>query len=537
MKDQKTFNLLCVIILAVQFAAEAMTGMMVYRLGMLPDVYLGVVVAILVLVWLLVALLMFLPGKKGKKGYGRKIAGCVLALLTAVGCAAIASIADDVSDTMDSITNSGEVNGVTMAVYVTAEDPAQDLADVAQDTFAILSGYESSRTESAIASMETSLGTSLTVVEFASVQEMLDALYGGEVRVIILNSAYVTLLEEEDAYADFSDRTRILHEVLVADDQMSGDSADGNVSGNEGDGSQNPDPNGESNPADGGSSGGQSSVSVSVANGVSDVTKDPFVVYVSGSDTRSYTLTTSRSDVNILMVVNPQTKQILLVNTPRDYYVSNPSGGWSKDKLTHCGVYGIKCSMRALANLYETDVDYYAQINFTGFEILIDAIGGVTVYSSTSFTAGKYPIAAGNNHLNGAQALAFARERYNLAGGDNARGQNQMKVIKAVISKVTSGTTIISNYSSILSSLQGMLSTNLSSQEIGSLVKMQLSDMASWEVFSYAVTGTGGSATTYSMPGVYLYVMYPNQSTVDKASNLIQMVLDGKVITSADISG
>ena len=111
------------------------------------------------------------------------------------------------------------------------------------------------------------------------------------------------------------------------------------------------------------------------------ITTDPFVVYISGSDTRNLTLTTSRSDVNILAVVNPSTKQVLLINTPRDYYVDTAASAGAKDKLTHCGMYGIDCSMATLGNLYDEHVDYYVQINFNGFKTIVDAVGGITVES------------------------------------------------------------------------------------------------------------------------------------------------------------
>ena len=261
-------------------------------------------------------------------------------------------------------------------------------------------------------------------------------------------------------------------------------------------------------------------------------------MYISGSDTRDKKLVTSRSDVNIMLVVNPKTKQILLLNTPRDYFIPNPaSGTGALDKLTHCGIYGIECSMQALMDLYGVEIDYYAQINFTGFETLIDAIGGVTVYCDQSFTTNKgIHFSKGELELDGSSALVFARERYNVAGGDNARGKNQMKVIKAVIDKATSGTTMLSNYTGIMESLEGMFVTSMPTSDISSLVKMQLKDLAQWNIQSYAVTGNNGKEITYSMPGTKLSVMYPNQGMVDYGSNLIQRVMDGEILTEADMT-
>ena len=144
-------------------------------------------------------------------------------------------------------------------------------------------------------------------------------------------------------------------------------------------------------------------------------------------------------------------------------------------------------------------------------------------------------IEKGENHLNGFEALAFARERYHVSGGDRGRGKNQMKVIKAVVEKLTTGTTLISSYGDILSSLEGVFKTNVSSDEISMLVKMQLSDLASWNILSYAVDGTGGSAKTYSSPGHKAYVMYPNEKLVGKASDLAKRVMAGDILTSEDL--
>lgn len=265
-----------------------------------------------------------------------------------------------------------------------------------------------------------------------------------------------------------------------------------------------------------------------------DPTGEAFAVYLSGSDTRGSTLTKSRSDVNIIAVVNPVGQQLLLVNTPRDYYVSNPAANGAKDKLTHCGLYGTGNSGQALSNLYGIPIAYVAQINFKGFETLIDALGGVTVYSDYAFTTteGGYYIQKGENTLNGAQTLSFARERYHLPGGDNTRGQNQMKVIAALVRQV-SPDTLIANYREILNSLEGMFATNMSLSTITKLVTTQIGDLNQWEIFSYSVTGTEGSDYNYSL-GATAYVTYPDQQSVQIAAALMQRVLDGDLLTAED---
>ena len=267
-----------------------------------------------------------------------------------------------------------------------------------------------------------------------------------------------------------------------------------------------------------------------------DPSEEPFAVYLSGSDTRSSSLTKSRSDVNIIAVVNPAGKQVLLINTPRDYYVSNPAGGGAKDKLTHCGLYGAANSAQALSELYGVPIAYTAQINFKGFETLIDAMGGITVTSEYAFTTtvGGYKIQAGTNTLTGAQALAFARERSHLKDGDNGRGRNQMEVIRGMIKALSSGN-LLANYRTVLSSLEGMFTTSMPASTMTRLIRMQLTDMAGWEVFSYAVTGTDGTATAYSSGSTKLYVMYPDGAAVAKATALMETVLNGQLLTEDDL--
>ena len=230
---------------------------------------------------------------------------------------------------------------------------------------------------------------------------------------------------------------------------------------------------------------------------------------------------------------------MLLLNTPRDYYINISIAPDSKDKLTHCGLYGIDCSMDTLADLYGIDsINYYAQINFTGFETLIDEIGGVTVYSDASFTSSDYPdykYVKGDNELNGSEALAFVRERYHLGDGDYARGRHQMAVISAVIDKMTSSTTLLTNYSGIMDSLEGMISTDFESSDISALINMQLSDGGGWDVKSYTVVGEGTKRTTYSMPKFKAYVTIPDEESVDKAKGLIKKVMNGETITDSDV--
>ena len=264
------------------------------------------------------------------------------------------------------------------------------------------------------------------------------------------------------------------------------------------------------------------------------ITKEPFVVYLSGVDNRGELTENARSDVNILAVVNPETKQVALINTPRDYYV-DLAGTDSKDKLTHAGLYGVETSMATLGNLYGVNVEHYIRINFAGFIRIIDAIGGVDVYSDQAFTSVGSPgyydpttFAEGWNHLDGKSALAFARERHAFASGDIQRGINQMKVIDAMLNKIKSPA-LLMGFSKIMDAASDCFVTDFSQDQISALVRMQLSDFANWDIQSYTVTGSSGTSTQcYSAKGQKLYVMKPDEASVSKAKEMIAVVLGGE---------
>ncbi len=270
------------------------------------------------------------------------------------------------------------------------------------------------------------------------------------------------------------------------------------------------------------------------------ITTEPFVVYLSGVDNRGDLTEDARSDVNILAVVNPLTKRVALVNTPRDYYV-DLAGTDSKDKLTHAGLYGVETSMATLGDLYGIEVDHYVRINFAGFIDIVDALGGIDVYCDEAFTSVGSPgyydptdFEEGWNHLDGAAALAFARERHAFATGDIQRGINQMKVIDAMLDKIKSPA-LLTSYSRLLAAVSDNFVTSLSSNQITALVRMQLSDFAAWDIENYSVTGSSSSSThCYSAQGQKLYVMKPDEDSVAGAQELIQSVLSGEPAPAAD---
>ena len=262
-----------------------------------------------------------------------------------------------------------------------------------------------------------------------------------------------------------------------------------------------------------------------------DTTKNSFIVYVSGIDTYGSVASVSRTDANMLVIVNPTSKQILLLSIPRDYYVTLHGKG--KDKLTHSGIYGINNSVQTIEDLLNVDINYYYKINFTSLIKIVDAVNGLDVYSEYTFTSKDgYHFTKGLNHVNGKQALSFVRERKAFAAGDLVRNKNQQALMEAMFRKGTSKS-VITRYNSLLKSVKGSFVTNMSSDRITSLIKMQLDDNAKWNITSYALSGTNGREYTHSYKANKLYVMIPSQETITKAKELIKDVYDGKKLESS----
>lgn len=258
-----------------------------------------------------------------------------------------------------------------------------------------------------------------------------------------------------------------------------------------------------------------------------DVTNSSFNIYVSGIDTYGSINKVSRSDVNILITVNPITKKILLTNIPRDYYVKLHKNG-KYDKLTHAGIYGIDESINTLEDLFDTKINYYVKVNFTSLVDIVDALDGITVTSPYSFVSQDgYSYVKGDNIIDGKKALSFARERKSFKEGDRTRGENQQRVLTALINKAMSPK-IITNYTNLLTSLKGKFVTNISDEDITKLIKMQLKNNSSWTIKSISVNGTDAMDYVYSYNKTKLYVMKPDYETVNNAKEQIKKVQDKK---------
>lgn len=520
MKKRLIWIILGVLLFLGMLTSLVFASVTLVQLDMLPTGYLVGLLVFLGLFALFIGLLMFIKGKK--PGKARRVIAAVLAVMLLCGCVVISTVASDVRKTIQAM--SREIFELpTREIYVLAGNPAQDVKETAGLTFGYLKEYDEACTTQVLNRIQEETGKEPVTAGYVSISTMIQALLDNRIDAIVLNGGIVSILEDTEEFMDFSKKTKVLEQFRVEEPELP--LGDYTLH------SEEPSVPGESIYVEEEETEPQQET-------VDFSALEPFIVYVSGSDSYDTQIIKSgRSDVNILAVVNPLSKQVLLLNTPRDYYVENPAGKDELDKLTHCGLYGIKNSMRTLSSLYRKNVDYYVRINFSGFKQMIDALGGVTVYSDYAFTAiTRTEIAEGENHLNGQQALDFARERYTLPGGDAERGRHQMQVITAVIEKATTGTTIISNYSDIMDSVEGMFTMNVPTELISELMKMQLEDMARWNIVSFSVTGSGKKAETYSMPGMELYVTEPNKYSIQKAIRLIGMVYAGERLTEEVIN-
>lgn len=464
--------------------------------GMLSNLYLIILMVVLI-VLNAVGVIVQLPLRRNKAG--KLIMGIVSLLLSGVmlyGVVAVNSVQSALSKIVGKMTET-EIT----EVRVMNDNPATSMGDTKGYTFGYISDADTKNTQNILDEISKSFGT-IKSKEYSSMTALADALYDDEVDAILINQGYVDLLTEKDGYTDFRDQTRVLYTYTTTHE-----------------------------------------VDPIVPN--TSITKEPFVVYCSGIDARVDDISAkSRSDVNILAVVNPTTKQILLVNTPRDYYLPLARNG-ELDKLTHAGLYGIDESMKVLANLYGVQADYYVRVNFAGLVKIVDALGGVDIESDANFTCvpmetpdgngdytyQKYSFTKGINHVNGSQALAFARERKAFADGDNRRGQHQMTVIKAIVNKACSSA-VLTKYQELLKAASDAFITNMPYADISSLVQMQLGDMADWNITTYAVSGEGSTEYCYAL-GDKAWVMIKDSSKVNTAKNMIQQVINGEVPTTS----
>lgn len=330
------------------------------------------------------------------------------------------------------------------------------------------------------------------------IEELHDNLINKEIDSIIINEAYLDLIEEE--YSDFIELTRILDTVKVEKESE---------------------------------------------NKNKETIKElkPINIYLSGSDSRSGLVSSSSlSDVNMMVTINPYTHTVLLTNIPRDYYVQLHGTTGYKDKLTHAGIYGTDMSIKTIEDLLETEIEYYVKVGFSSVIKIVDLVGGIDIYSDTAFRshckdggAESVYVKVGMNHFTGAQALSYARERYAYNNGDIHRGQNQQQVIEAVLNKVMTNKSLLLKYDSLLNSFSELYKTDIPKELITLLIKQQLEDMSSWKIEKQTLIGYDGFNKTYSWPNQDLYVMIPDNNSVNDAVTKIDEIYNATKPTKGDL--
>lgn len=379
-----------------------------------------------------------------------------------------------------------DVGGATyktdnMVVVVKKDDTAANLLDTKSYRFGIQKSVDQENNQLMLEDVNRCLGREIKLQEYATLQEEAEALLKGRVDAVIYNEAFAGLIDE--TVEGYADQVRILYQYGINTELMQEDTS----------------------------------------------VQEPFNVYISGIDVSGAITTNSRSDVNIIMTVNPNTKKILLTNTPRDYYVEIPGiSGEQKDKLTHAGIYGVDVSMSTLEHLYGLEITYFARVNFTSLVDIVDTLGGVDVNSEYEFMlhGDSFQIKKGINHLNGEMALSFSRERYSFESGDNQRGKNQEEVLTAILKKAMSPA-ILTNANKILANVGDSVETNMTREEMTEFINNQLADPSSWSIESIAAVGTGDNQMCFSSGSQILYVMHPDEASVQEAAYKIEQVLSG----------
>ncbi len=472
MKEQKkTLHMAGKLITLIQLILAVGLIAVIWNSGLVPTKYL---VAIIIVLLILFGVTFGLQYVKNKVYIVGIVLSIILSILQAIGIVYMLK-----ADKLMADVGGANYKTDNMIVVVKKDNPASNLMDASMYRFGTQTSVDQKNTQIMVDNINTSLGREVKIEQYGTVQELANALLEGRVDAAIYNQALDGLIT--DAIEDYSDQVRVLYQYGIETEIE------------------------------------QENVDV----------EEPFNVYISGIDVSGPVATNSRSDVNIIMTVNPNTKKILLTTTPRDYYVQIPDiSGEQRDKLTHAGIYGVDASMRTLEQLYGIDISYYARVNFSSLVKIVDTLGGVDVDSDFEFDALGYHFQKGMNHLDGKQALAFSRERYSFEDGDNQRGKDQQKVLTAILNKAMSPA-ILSNASALIADVSDSVQTNMTQEEMAKFIKMQLNDGAGWTIESQAASGNGDTQACYSSGDQPLYVMWPDEAVVQSISAKMNEILNG----------
>ena len=461
-------------LLAIYTVLAVFLLFLIFKYNMLAFRYLNIVVTVLIVA--LAILCFFLIWSKKAKN----LTLILLLLGVVINGTSLFAVSQFIGFT-SRLNATSNYSNYSMSVAVLADSPIDNISQVTSVMGP--TGTDKDNIQQLMNDLKASQNKELTVEESSSYLAAYKSLLAGDTKAIILNSVFENIIESE--YPDYASKIKKIYTKELT----------------------------------------------KTVETPKNVKGDSFNVYISGIDTYGPISSVSRSDVNIIMTVNRETKKILLTTTPRDSYVPIADGGNNqKDKLTHAGIYGVDASIHTLENLYGIDLNYYARLNFTSFLKLIDLLGGVDVHNDQDFTSlhGKFHFPVGNVHLDSEQALGFVRERYSLADGDRDRGRNQQKVIVAILQKLTS-TEALKNYDSIIKGLQDSIQTNMPLETMMNLVNAQLESGGTYKINSQDLKGTGRmDLPSYAMPESSLYMMEISDSSLESVKAAINDVMEGK---------
>ena len=470
-KFQQSFN---IILLFIYIVLTCFLLFLIFRYHILAVSYFNLLLAAVMVFIALVALFLISNRKAKKFTLIMLLLSIVASSLALVGVHQFVSLANHLNATSN-------YSSYSISVAVLEDSEIGNVSQLSSVTAPTKTDAENIK--KLLDDIKTSQNKDLKVEDSSSYLAAYKSLLAGETKAIILNSVFENLIEQE--YPDHAKKIKKIYTKELTKTVEA--------------------PKSSQNKA--------------------------FNIYISGIDTYGPISSVSRSDVNIIMTVNQETKKILLTTTPRDAYVPIADGGNNQnDKLTHAGIYGVDASIHTLENLYGIDLNYYARLNFTSFLKLIDLLGGVDVYNDQEFTSlhGKYHFPVGNVHLDSEQALGFVRERYSLSNGDGDRGRNQQKVISAIIQKLTS-TEALKNFDGIMQSLQDSVQTNMPAETMVSLVNAQLASGGKYTVITRDLKGTGRmDLPSYAMPDSNLYMLEVDPNSLETLKTEIKDIMEGK---------
>ena len=373
---------------------------------------------------------------------------------------------------------------------------SENIEDYAGDVFISSIAVDSVNQNYALQQLQKDINTNVSIIDRQTLLDAVNSLYNNEGQVMVLSNTMMSMITEEEGYGDFLNNvTMITSYTKEVEDTV-----------------------------------GKTDVSL---------TTKPFCVFFGGNDEEGDLYLQGRTDVDMMVTVNPNSHQIAIVAMPRDSYVSNPYyGEGAYDKLTHLGLCGIDNTLNGLNQLFGLNgaLNNYVVINFTTYRQIIDALGGVDVDNDVEFTSefdGQY-YPAGPIHLEGNYALTYVRERYAFVNGDFERNLHQQMVMQAMIQKLCSPEVIV-HFESLLKALEGTFMTNISSDSIYALCKKQFDENISWNIVSYHIEGDASGYEYCTAEGDYRSVVYPYDNQIEFVSNVMKSVINGDIVTQEDI--